>query len=263
MHLRRDFQSLRIQPDEAGGGVLVAGFGFHRGNCKSSLAGCNGEVLGKDRPAFMVFPASANFHQPLGKTFADKAATFGQRQRGAVVRLDVGFGAMEFKFMKGMFQNQPQPFTHQSPAGVGLECVIADEGALKISANDFVQVDDSDDAAGVPMDDKKPVMLAGLKFFQIFIKGRARLGPGIDPLAVNRTTPSDCGEKCVAVCGIWRADAYPVFRAAIQMHLFSGIFASIPLAGRRPFMRMKPVAASWLQALVGSASIVAIIIVGA
>jgi len=34
MHLRRDFQSQRIQPDEAGGVVLVVGLGrvgFHRG----------------------------------------------------------------------------------------------------------------------------------------------------------------------------------------------------------------------------------------
>lgn len=128
--------------------------------------------------------------------------------------------------MKGIFQNQPQSFTHQSPAGVGLECVIADEGALKISAYDFVQVDDSDDAASVPMDDEKSMMLAGLKLFQVFIKGRAGPGPGIDPLAVNRTTPPDGGKKCVAVCGIWRSDAYPVFRAAIQIHLFPGTLAA-------------------------------------
>ena len=40
MHLRRDFQAQGIQPDEAGGVVLVVGLGrvgFHRGN--HSLAG--------------------------------------------------------------------------------------------------------------------------------------------------------------------------------------------------------------------------------
>jgi hypothetical protein len=100
---------------------------------------------------------------------------------------------MKFEFMKGMFQNQPQSFPHQSFASVGLECVIADEGALKISANDIVKVDDSHDAAGVQMDDKKAVMLARLKLFQVFIKGRACLCLGIDPLAVNRTTPPDSG----------------------------------------------------------------------
>jgi hypothetical protein len=34
MHLHRDFQTQAVQPDEAGGGVLVAGLsrvGFHRG----------------------------------------------------------------------------------------------------------------------------------------------------------------------------------------------------------------------------------------
>ena len=34
MHLRRDFQAQAVQPDEAGGVVLVVGFGrvgFHRG----------------------------------------------------------------------------------------------------------------------------------------------------------------------------------------------------------------------------------------
>ena len=30
--LRRNFQSQGVEPDEAGGGVLVAGFGYHRGN---------------------------------------------------------------------------------------------------------------------------------------------------------------------------------------------------------------------------------------
>jgi hypothetical protein len=35
MHLRRNFQAERVESDEAGGVVLIAGFGpvgFHRGN---------------------------------------------------------------------------------------------------------------------------------------------------------------------------------------------------------------------------------------
>ena len=40
MHLRRDFQAQRIQPDEAGGVILVAGFGsgFHRGIQQTHIA---------------------------------------------------------------------------------------------------------------------------------------------------------------------------------------------------------------------------------
>src|SRR5664280_1864920 len=168
----------------------------------------------------MVFPASANFRQPPCKTFAAKAAAFGQSKRGVVVWLDVGFDAMELELMKGMFQNQPQSFTHQSLACVGLECVIADEGALKISANDFVQIDDSHDVAGVPMDYEKSVVRAGLELFQIFIKGRRGLGFGADPVAVNRPAPADDGEKCVAVTGIWWSDQNAVLDVSIQIHFF-------------------------------------------
>ena len=82
-----------------------------------------------------------------------------------VVWLNVSLNAVKFEFMKGMFQNQPQSFPHQSLARVGLEGVIADEGALKISANDIVEIDNSHDAAGIPMDDEKAVVLIGLELF--------------------------------------------------------------------------------------------------
>jgi hypothetical protein len=40
MHLRRDFQAQGVEPDEAGGGVRVAGFsfGFHRGIQQTPIA---------------------------------------------------------------------------------------------------------------------------------------------------------------------------------------------------------------------------------
>jgi hypothetical protein len=182
----------------------------------------------------MVFPAAANLRQPPRKTFADKAAASGQRPRGTVVRLDVGLDAMELELVKGMFQNQLQSFAHQSPARVGPECVIADEGALKISANDIVQVDDTHDAAGVPVDDEKSVVRAGLEFFQIFGKRRAGFGLGSDPVAMHRPAPSDGGEKGVAVTGCRRPDEDAAFDAAIQILLFVHLRRDFQAQGVEP-----------------------------
>ena len=66
LHLRRDFQAQGVEPDEAGGVVLVAGadFEFHRGHCRISTTAGNGEIFGEDDPAFMVFPAAANLDHP-------------------------------------------------------------------------------------------------------------------------------------------------------------------------------------------------------
>ena len=54
MHLRRDFQAQGIEPDEAGGVVLVVGLGrvgFHRGDVRV-VVGCTGLL----RPATMRLP---------------------------------------------------------------------------------------------------------------------------------------------------------------------------------------------------------------
>ena len=53
LHLRRDFQAERVEPDEAGGVVLVVGarrVGFHRGDVRVV------EAHGNLRPATMVLP---------------------------------------------------------------------------------------------------------------------------------------------------------------------------------------------------------------
>src|SRR5664279_3012753 len=75
-----------------------------------------------------------------------------------VSRLNVGFQSVELELAEGVVEHEQHPLVHQSRSHVRREAVIAEKRTLENTTNHVVQIDDPNDVASVPADNKKTAM---------------------------------------------------------------------------------------------------------
>ena len=106
----------------------------------------------------MVFPATKDFQIAARKTFPDKTALLSQRNGGPVSWLNIGFKPMELQFVESVNQHKLHTLVHQALARMRRKAVISEEGIVKGTTNQAIEIDHPNDVTSVAVNDQKAPM---------------------------------------------------------------------------------------------------------
>src|SRR5262245_6610991 len=104
----------------------------------------------KDRPSFVIAPASRNLQIAWRVAFAAEPKTLDELDRSAVARLDVRLETMEFEPREGVCDRLGKARPHQALARERLECVVPEIRTSKNAPDDFRDVHDAHQVLLVP-----------------------------------------------------------------------------------------------------------------
>src|SRR5690606_15058270 len=110
--------------------------------------------LDQDGEADVVAPAAADLQVPGRVALAAEASSLGERDRSAVVGLDVGLEAVKLVAEEGLAKEELEALAHEAPLVVGDQGVVADEPRLQRAAHDLGDVDDAGDGAVIAAADQ-------------------------------------------------------------------------------------------------------------
>src|SRR5579859_4676718 len=102
-------------------------------------------VVGQDRPALVIAPATGNLQIPRREALTAKSRPAGQGNRGPIVGLDVGFHAVQPEVGEGITEDKLDRLAHVSLPGVRLTHGVAKVRALERAANDLGQIEEAID----------------------------------------------------------------------------------------------------------------------
>lgn len=95
--------------------------------------------------SFVVTPSADHFEVATCESFVVEGASLDDREGRLVVGHDVCFQAVEFELAEGATGDEAEALGEIAVTSVLGKDVIAEEGGLEDSSNDFVEVDDAED----------------------------------------------------------------------------------------------------------------------
>src|SRR2546425_6772979 len=97
--------------------------------------------LPQERPALVITPLARNLEVARRVAFAVKAETLHQPDRGAILRLNVGFEAMQAQPPKRDGQHRRESLAHVALPRIRGTNVVAEIGAPEAAADDLTDLD--------------------------------------------------------------------------------------------------------------------------
>src|SRR5215471_13031175 len=116
----------------------------YRRRASSQILLARAPVLGEQRHPDVVAPAPCDPYVAAREPFANESGIARERQRAQVGRLDVRLDAVQLECTKRHAEGEPQALGHVASTGVRGKGVIAEIRTLKQTADDFAQIEDSD-----------------------------------------------------------------------------------------------------------------------
>src|SRR5512134_939964 len=114
-----------------------------RSVCRPALA------VGKNRPAFVIPPATTDLQIARGKPFPGEPARSDQGDGGSVPGLDVRFESMQPEFLEGVPHDVREPLFHQTLPRTAGERVVTEVPTQEHAAHDLRQCDEADEHTGI------------------------------------------------------------------------------------------------------------------